>query len=64
MGTEADAVLFDAVRGTLRPGIVLREVDANINDPAFADAAVETFLRLRADRDGAGEATETTEAAS
>jgi uncharacterized protein (UPF0261 family) len=42
----ADAALFDAIRATLRPGIELREVDANVNDPAFADAAVETFLRL------------------
>jgi uncharacterized protein (UPF0261 family) len=43
---EADAALFDAIRATLRPGIELREVDANVNDPEFADAAVETFLRL------------------
>jgi len=46
----ADAALFDAIRATLRPGIELREVDANVNDPAFADAAVETFLRLWATR--------------
>ncbi len=43
---EADAALFDAIRATLRPGIALREVDANVNDPEFADAAVEAFLRL------------------
>ncbi len=48
---EADAALFDAIRSTLRPGILLREVDANINDPAFADAALETFLALWAERD-------------
>lgn len=55
---DADAALFDAVRATLRPGIDLVEVDANVNDPAFADAAVETFLRLWAARgdDGAADA--------
>jgi uncharacterized protein (UPF0261 family) len=47
---EADAALFDAIRTTLRPGIELREEDANVNDPEFADAAVETFLRLWAKR--------------
>jgi uncharacterized protein (UPF0261 family) len=48
---EADAALFGAIRATLRPGILLREVDANINDPAFADAALEAFLALWAERD-------------
>jgi uncharacterized protein (UPF0261 family) len=42
----ADAALFDAVRTTLRDGIELREIDANINDPVFADATAETFLAL------------------
>lgn len=47
---EADTALFDAIRATLRPGIEMREEDANVNDPAFADAVVETFLRLWAQR--------------
>ncbi len=50
---EADAALFDAIRTTLRPGIELVEIDANVNDPVFADAAAETFLALWAGR-GAG----------
>ena len=43
---EADAAMFDAIRTTLRDGIELREIDANINDPKFADGASETFLAL------------------
>jgi len=43
---EADATMFDAIRSTLRPGIPCREIDANVNDPAFADATAETFLEL------------------
>lgn len=40
----ADDALFVAIREGLRPGIVLHEVDANINDPRFADEAVARFL--------------------
>jgi len=47
---EADAAMFDAIRSTLRPGIPCREIDANVNDPAFADATAETFLELWAER--------------
>lgn len=43
---QADAALFEAVRTTLRPGILLREVDANVNDPAFAAAVLEVFRGL------------------
>ena len=39
----ADEALFAEVRSTLRPDIVLREVDANVNDPAFAEAVLEVF---------------------
>jgi uncharacterized protein (UPF0261 family) len=60
---EADAALFDAIRTTLRPGIELREEDANVNDPEFADAVVETFLRLWAQRDAAPGGTVTAGAA-
>jgi uncharacterized protein (UPF0261 family) len=61
---DADAALFAAIRATLRPGIELIEVDANVNDPAFADAAVGTFLRLWADRGRAGGTRATREVAS
>jgi uncharacterized protein (UPF0261 family) len=43
---EADAALFEAIRSNLRREIPLTEVEANINDPAFADRVFETFLRL------------------
>ena len=43
---EADDALFDAIRLRLRPGIPLIEVDAHINDPAFARRAAETLLEL------------------
>jgi uncharacterized protein (UPF0261 family) len=43
---EADAALFAAIRATLREDVTCREIDANINDPAFADTTVETFLDL------------------
>ncbi len=42
----ADEALFTAIRRGLRQGIALREIPANVNDPAFADAAVATFLEL------------------
>ena len=47
---DADAALFEAVRSTLRDDIPCREIDANINDPTFADAAVAAFLELWASR--------------
>ncbi len=40
---DADAALFTAIRSTLRPGIVLREVAANVNDAAFAAAVLDVF---------------------
>jgi uncharacterized protein (UPF0261 family) len=43
---EADRACFDAIRSKLRPGIAVVEMDANINDPAFADKVVETLLSL------------------
>jgi uncharacterized protein (UPF0261 family) len=43
---SADAALFAAIRAALRPEIELREVDANLNDPAVADTILETFLGL------------------
>jgi uncharacterized protein (UPF0261 family) len=41
---EADRALFDTLKAELR--VPVREVDANVNDPAFADAAVETLLGM------------------
>ncbi len=43
---EGDAVLFGAIRAGLRADIACGEVEANINEPAFADLAVSTFLEL------------------
>lgn len=43
---EADAALFDALKAGLRPDIPVRELDVNINDPAFAEACVETLLGM------------------
>lgn len=43
-GPEADAALFDALRGALRPDIPVRELDCHINDPAFADALADRML--------------------
>lgn len=43
---EADKAMYDQIRQTLRAGIPLREIDANINDPAFADATADAFLDL------------------
>lgn len=44
----ADAALFEALRAHLEPQVELIEVDAHINDPAFAAALVTTFHRLYA----------------
>jgi uncharacterized protein (UPF0261 family) len=43
---EADQAMFAALREHLRPGIPVVELDANINDPAFADEAVEMMLKM------------------
>lgn len=40
----ADAALFTALKTNLRPDIRVIELDANINDPAFADACANTLL--------------------
>ena len=40
----ADAALFDAIKEHLRPEIPVIELDAAINDPAFAQACAETLL--------------------
>lgn len=43
---EADEAMFVALKGHLRSDIQVLEVDANINDPVFAEAAVDTMLAL------------------
>lgn len=43
---EADRACYDAIQSNLKPGISLIEVDANINDPEFADRAVEMLLGM------------------
>lgn len=42
----ADQAFFDAVKAAARPDIPIIEVDANINDPAFAAKCVEVLLEL------------------
>ena len=43
---EADRAMFEALKAGLRPDIACVEIDANINDSAFAARSVETMLQL------------------
>jgi uncharacterized protein (UPF0261 family) len=43
---EADKAIFEAIKKNLRPQISVVEMEANINDPAFADKAVQMMLEL------------------
>jgi uncharacterized protein (UPF0261 family) len=43
---EADSAMFNAIKANIRKGIEIVEMDANINDPAFADKAVEMLLEM------------------
>jgi uncharacterized protein (UPF0261 family) len=43
---EADGALFEAIKGHVRAGLPVIEVDANINDPAFADRAAGLLLDM------------------
>jgi uncharacterized protein (UPF0261 family) len=43
---EADQAMFATLRERLRPDIPVVEIDVNINDPAFADKAVEMMLHM------------------
>jgi uncharacterized protein (UPF0261 family) len=46
-GPDEDAVLFDTLRATIDPQVVsLEEIDAHINDDAFALAAAERLIEL------------------
>jgi uncharacterized protein (UPF0261 family) len=41
---QADAALFAALEGGLRPGVPCTTLDCEINDPAFATACVQALL--------------------
>jgi uncharacterized protein (UPF0261 family) len=43
---EADAAFVAALRADLRPDIPIEELDANINDPQFADRAAAALLEM------------------
>jgi uncharacterized protein (UPF0261 family) len=43
---EADEACFEALRSSLRPGIPVEELDANINDAVFADRAADLLTEL------------------
>ena len=43
---EADAALFQSLRHWMSPHVEQLEVDLHINDPAFAETAARTLLRL------------------
>ena len=45
-GPDADAALFAALRGALRPDIPVRELNCHINDPEFADVLAARMLAL------------------
>jgi uncharacterized protein (UPF0261 family) len=42
----ADKAFIDGLKSKLKSGIEIIEVDANINDKAFSDKAVEVFLKM------------------
>jgi uncharacterized protein (UPF0261 family) len=50
---EADEALFGALREHLEPSVDLRELDTDINDPAFADALAKRLHDLVAAHAGA-----------
>jgi uncharacterized protein (UPF0261 family) len=43
---DADRAFLDALGAALRPGIPFEEVDAHVDDPAFADLVAERYLSL------------------
>jgi uncharacterized protein (UPF0261 family) len=45
---SADQALFDEIRANLRKDIEVQELDCEINDPEFAEAAARVLLRLMA----------------
>lgn len=45
---EADSAMFNAIKSNVRKGIEVVEMDININDPFFADKAMEMLLKMMA----------------
>lgn len=45
---KANQALFDTIKATAGPHIAVRDIDAHINDEAFAQAAVATLLEMMA----------------
>jgi uncharacterized protein (UPF0261 family) len=43
---ESDRAFLDALRDALRPGIPYEELDAHVDDAAFADVVAERYLTL------------------
>ena len=43
---EANEAFTETLRERLRPGIAVRTMETDINDPAFSAAAVETLIRM------------------
>ena len=43
---DADRALFQSLRDNAPPHVIIREIDAHINDPAFADALADALLPL------------------
>jgi uncharacterized protein (UPF0261 family) len=50
---EADAALFEALRGSVGPAVSLIELDLHINDTAFADAIADRLLATLPEQDHA-----------
>jgi uncharacterized protein (UPF0261 family) len=46
---EADAAFAGALRAALRARVPVIEVAAHINDPAFADAVISVYDRMRSE---------------
>ena len=43
---EADAACYDTIKAQVKAGMPVIELDYNINDPEFADKAVEVLLGM------------------
>lgn len=53
---EADRALFASIKAGLRSDIAVKELDCEINDPAFAEACADELLTLLARKKGAQKA--------
>jgi uncharacterized protein (UPF0261 family) len=43
---EADHACFDSIRRNLKPGVMVVEMENNINDPAFSERVALTLLDI------------------